>query len=311
MIQIKKTITIICPVYNEEKNIEIFYNNFLGIIELKKEYNFTFLFCDNKSSDSTLDVITKLSRVDNRVSAISYSKNFGVMKSIFSGLNISNSDACAVFDCDLQDPPELLLEFISGWEKGDKIIYGSRKKRSEKFIFKFLRYCQKNIEFFFKDYNTTIESGAWFLDRIVVDEIKKSNFDPYLPGLISRLGFDSKPILYQRQIRNFGHSKFNYKQYIRYGIDGVISGTIRPLKISIFFAILFSTICFLSTIYFFFAKFFLKIVFAEGIAAIIIINLFGFSLLFFVLAIFSEYLGRIYSKDYERDLAIIEKKINL
>jgi hypothetical protein len=186
-----------------------------------------------------------------------------------------------------------------------------RKLRTESKTLHFLRKIQKKLEKLIKGYETNIESGAWFLDKIVVDEIKKYPYDSFLPGLISRLGFKSDYVEYLRNVRKKGTTKFNYKLYFLYGIDGLISGTITPLRISIFFSIFFAILCLASSIYFFLAKFVFKIIFQEGIAAVLIINLLSFSIIFFILGIFGEYLGRIYIRNEDQRLAIIEKKINL
>jgi dolichol-phosphate mannosyltransferase len=307
----KKKITIICPIFNEEKNINDFYDAFNIIFRKLAIYDFRIIFADNKSTDNSLKLIEQISERDKRVSLLGYSKNFGVMKSIYTAISFVEEDACAIFDCDMQDPPELVLEFIDKWVSGNKIVYGKRKSRTESKILYFLRKVQKKLERFIKGYETNIESGAWFLDRAVIDEIKKYPYDSFLPGLISRLGFKSDYVEYTRNIRKKGFTKFNYKLYFLYGIDGLISGTITPLRVSIIFSIIFAILCFISSVYFVLAKFFLKIVFQEGIAAILIINLLSFSIIFFILGIFGEYLGRIYIRNEDQKLAIVEKKINI
>ncbi len=307
----KKKITIICPIFNEENNIIDFYISFIKIFERLPIYDFAIIFADNKSTDGSLKLIEGLCEKDKRISLLAYSKNFGVMKSIYTAISFVETDACAMFDCDMQDPPELILEFINKWMEGNKIVYGKRKLRVESKILYFLRKIQKKLEKFIKGYETNIESGAWFLDKVIINEIKKYPYDSFLPGLISRLGFKSDYVEYSRNIRKKGVSKFNYKLYFSYGIDGLISGTVTPLRISIIFSIIFALLCFFSSIYFLLAKFVLKITFQEGIAAILIINLLSFSIIFFILGIFGEYLGRIYIQKEDQRLAIVEKKINL
>jgi dolichol-phosphate mannosyltransferase len=307
----KKKITIICPVFNEENSINDFYKSFFEIFKKLSIFDFAIIFADNKSTDNSLKIIEDLCEKDKRISLLAYSKNFGVMKSIYTAISYVETDACVIFDCDMQDPPELILEFIDKWVAGNKIVYGKRKLRTESKIFSFFRKCQKKLEKFIKGYETNIESGAWFLDKVAIDQIKKYPYDPFLPGLISRLGFKSNYVEYIRNERKKGLSKFNYKLYFSYGFDGLISGTITPLRISIIFSLIFAILCFVSSIYFVLAKFFLKIVFQEGIAAILIINLLSFAIIFFILGIFGEYLGRIYIRNEDQKLAIVEKKINL
>jgi dolichol-phosphate mannosyltransferase len=307
----KKKITIICPVYNEEENINDYYYSFCRIFEKLSNYDFLIIFADNKSTDSSLKLIEDICTKDKRISLLAYSKNFGAMKSIYTAISFVETDACALFDCDMQDPPQLLFEFVNKWISGNKIIYGKRKLRTESKILSFFRKTQKKLEKIIKGYETNVESGAWFLDKVVTDEIKKYPYDSFLPGLISRVGFDSNYVEYERSIRKKGMTKFNYKLYFLYGIDSLVSGTIMPLRISIIFSILFAFLCFASSIYFIIAKFFLKIIFQEGIVAILTINLLSFSIIFFILGVFGEYLGKIYMRNEDQKLAIVEKKINL
>lgn len=307
-----KTIAIICPVYNEEDNICNFYNKFSEEIkknQLQKKYNFFFIFSDNQSTDNSKKIIRELAKKFSNVGMIFFSRNFGVMKSIFTSIRCleSNVDACLIFDCDLQDPTYLLNEFIIKWEEGNKIVYGVREKRIEKRTLKYLRNIFKKIDLVFRGYKVEIESGAWLLDRVIIEQFKKANFDQYLPGLVSRFGFKSASVKYNRLERKKGKTKFNISDYLSYALDGIFNGSIAPLRISIIFCFVFSLSFFISSCYFLIAKFFLKIKFDEGIAAIAVISLFGFAIIFFVLSIICEYIGKIYQSKFEQNEAIIEE----
>lgn len=305
----KLSITILCPVYNESENVERFVSEFSRVIKsADSRYSFEFLFADNCSTDNTVDRLVKLQHQYTNIRLIKYSRNFGVMKSIFTGILNSNSKACAVFDCDLQDPPELLLEFIKQWESGAKIVYGIRRKRDEGYIIGFLRMRYRQIETYLKGYKITIESGAWFLDERVVQELRATPFEPYLSGLIARLGFKSVGVPYDRRARLHGQSKFGFVKYFSYATDGLVSGTIAPLRIAVFSGVILSLMSFLLGGYFVVAKLFLGIPFATGVAAIIVILLFGFSLTFLFLGVVGEYVGRLYLAKESSQLAIIEEK---
>jgi len=312
----KKKIVVICPIYNEKENINIFFERFLKIFNdkvLDKKYEFHLLFADNNSSDGSIEEIKLLSHKYDFVSYLSYSRNFGVMKSIYTAIrNLpDNIDACAVFDCDLQDPPDLIYQFIESWEKNNKIVYGIRKKRKEKIILNIFRKIFRKIDVYFRGYEITIESGAWFLDKKIINQFKLTSFDQYLPGLISRIGYKKKGIEYERNIRERGKTKFGFINYFSYAVDGIFNGSIAPLRISVIFCILFFFLFFISSIYFVLAKFFLGIEFDEGIAAIAIINLFGFSIIFLILSILCEYVGRIYKPKFDQDDAIIEERFRI
>jgi dolichol-phosphate mannosyltransferase len=307
MISEKPTITILCPVYNESENVNRFIYEFSKVIAtLKGKYSFEFLFADNCSTDDTLDRMIQLQQIHRNIRIIKYSRNFGVMKSIFTGILNSNSNACAIFDCDLQDPPELIIKFIHEWENGAKVVFGSRRKREEGALISFLRKRFREIETFLKGYRVSIESGAWFLDNRVVTELRNIPFEPYLAGLIARLGFKSVAVPYDRLARLHGQSKFGVLRYFSYATDGLVSGTIAPLRISVFCGIIFSLMSFIFGIYFVIAKLFLGVPFATGIAAAIVILLFGFGLNFMLLGVIGEYVGRLYLEKESSQPAIIE-----
>jgi glycosyltransferase involved in cell wall biosynthesis len=306
-----KEITVICPIYNEEKNIKIFFERFLEVFKKINNYKFVILFADNHSTDNSSAIIKNICKRSRRVKYIRYSINNGVMKSIYTAINLVKSDACAVFDCDLQDSPSLLIQFIKNWEKNYKIVFGKRIIRKENIFLSILRSIFKRLNFLSKGYNIEIESGAWFLDKSVIKELKNRKFDPFLPALIDRLSFKKKGIPYKRIGRVSGDSKFNFFSYISYATEGLISGTIKPLKLSVYFSFFFGLFSFLSAIYFILAKFYFKIYFAEGIAAIVIINLTSFALLFLFLSILGEYVGQMYLSDENQKLAVIEQKLNM
>lgn len=302
------SITILCPVFNESENVERFVSEFTGVLQtFDQHYLFEFLFVDNCSTDDTLDRLIRLQRQYPTIKVIKYSRNFGVMKSIFTGIVNSNSRACAVFDCDLQDPPELIIDFIKEWENGAKVVYGVRKKRDEGLAISFLRSRYRQIERYLKGYRVTVESGAWLLDERVVKELQRVPFEPYLAGLIARLGFKSVGVPYNRRARLHGQSKFGLLKYFSYATDGLVSGTIAPLRLSVICGVLFSLMSFILGGYFIVAKMFLGIPFATGVAAVIVILLFGFGLNFLLLGVIGEYVGRLYLEKESSQLAIIEE----
>jgi len=310
------TITIICPVFNEQDNIIHFYDNFSNVINLikkkyPKKYDFKFLFADNSSTDNTESIIKNLCKKDSKVMYMRYSRNFGYMKSIYTAFVSTSSDAATIFDCDLQDPPELLISFIDKWKLGYKTMYGTRISRDESWLMSFLRHRFRSFEYFIKGYKVEIETGVWFLDASVIKELKKLSFEPYLPGLISRLGFLSIGIPYDRRKRRFGKSKANYPHYFSYATDGLISGTILPLRITTIMGLIFALILIILMCYFIYVKLFTDIIFPTGIVALSVILLFAFSINFIFMGILGEYIGRIYMSNETSEIAIIEKKINL
>ena len=117
-----KEITIVCPIFNEEENIELFIKNFNEIFKNHPNYKFSILFADNASTDLSRKILKKICAESKDIKYIRYAKNNGVMKSLFNAIKHVDTDACAVFDCDLQDDPKLLNEFIKNWKLEIKIV---------------------------------------------------------------------------------------------------------------------------------------------------------------------------------------------
>lgn len=303
-----KSVSILCPVYNESENVEEFISEFNScVLPYKDRYQFNYIFVDNNSEDDTCQKIKNLSLRQKNITLIKYSRNFGYMKSIYTGFINSSDDACVIFDCDLQDPPNLLIDFLKHWECGYKVIYGKRVTRVESGLFAFFRRTYRRLENSIKGYQVQLETGSWFLDRQVIAELKKTQFDPYLPGLITRLGFKSIGVAYDRGIRKRGSSKVNYPHYFSYARDGLVSGNIAPLRLASIFGFIFSITSFLLMLYIIVAKVYFGAPFASGVAFTITIILFSFGINFMILGVIGEYLGRIYLERELTQPAIIEE----
>ena len=141
----KKLITIICPFYNELETLPIFYSKIITILENEKNYNFEIIFVDNASNDGSLEKLKDLI-LDNietknniKIKIISFTRNFGYQKSLLAGYKYSSGDASIVIDTDLEDPPELISQFLNKWSEGYDVVYGKRVDREENILIKNLR----------------------------------------------------------------------------------------------------------------------------------------------------------------------------
>lgn len=307
-------IGIVCPVYNEEENIDNFLFAFDRISKkFEKNAKVEFLFVDNASTDNTESILSEIAKKRRDVNYVRYSRNFGVMKSIYTGLLISplHWDGLAVYDCDLQDPPELIEAFIENWLDGNDIVYGKRVKRDEVFLQTFFRKIFKFAERRFHSVPRQIESGAWFASSKVVKQIKTQRyFQQYLPAVIDDLGFKKKAVEYSRKKRIYGETKFNFLSYLSYALDGLIVGSFLPLRMPIFVGFFLSLLSIALGIYFISLKLFSDTVFPEGTVAIIVISLFANAMNFIFLGIIGEYVGRILNNESYKRPAIIDYTIN-
>lgn len=309
----KKMISIVIPVYNEEPNIELCYdalNEFL--ITLNDRYNFEFVFTDNCSTDRTFELLKALCLKDSRVRAFRFSRNFGYQKSILMGYLKAKGDAAIQFDCDLQDPPSMLPVFIDNWERGYKVVYGIRKGRQEGF---FITSLRKAFYRFIDSVSSTKlphDAGDFRLvDRRILQELGKiEDADPYLRGAIAELGFSHIGIEYERASRKFGESKFNFSALLRLAIDGITNHSVVPLRFATYVGLATSFLTFIALVAYVIGKLIFQTEWPEGFATTTALILISLSLNALFLGIIGEYLGRIFVQLKKVPLPIVEVSLN-
>jgi glycosyltransferase involved in cell wall biosynthesis len=305
----KSFISIIVPVLNEEGNIPTCYSTLSKMADKLTNYNFEFIFSDNCSSDKSYQLLEEIAQQDKRLVGYRLSRNFGYQKSIFAALTKATGDAIIVFDCDLQDPPELLPQFIKQWELGAKVVYGIRKKRNEN---RLLEGCRKLfyrvINKLSEDYLPPDAGDFRLIDRCILEQLKQINdYNPYLRGLIASFGFKQVGIPYERQKRTKGKSKFNLSKLIELAVDGIISQSIAPLRFATYIGLIVSLSTFIGICVYTIAHLFFNTQWPAGFATTTILILFSLSLNALFLGIIGEYLARIYHQVRTRPLVIFEK----
>jgi dolichol-phosphate mannosyltransferase len=308
----KKLISIITPVYNEEKTIDKYYSEITATIDnLSDKYDFEIIITDNCSTDSTFEKIRKIAAKDKRVRAYSFSKNFGYQKSIFTGYSKCNGDAAIEIDCDLQDPPSLIGEFLKEWEAGNKIVYGIRIKRRESAFVNFLRKLFYRLISKISDNDLPYDAGDFMLiDRRILNLLKKvTDHNLYLRGIIFSFGFKRKGIHYARDERKEGESKFRAGKMITLALDGIISQSILPLRLASFFGVLVSCLTFIICLTYILVKLYTNVYMPAGFTTIIVAILFSTGMNAIFLGIMGEYMARIYTQQKNNQFIIIEESI--
>ena len=301
-----KIISICIPVFNEEINILNAYNKIIQLFEKKlNNYDYEIIFTDNHSSDRTEEIIMDLCNKDNKVKYIRFRANLEYDKSILEGYKNSTGEAAIVFNCDLQDPPELLEKFIHHWEKGSDVVYGVVSSRKENVIINSFRI----FFYYIMNSNTEIKyplnaHDFRLLDRKVINNLKDTNnLFPYVRGLTYSLAKNPQGIEYDRKKRNEGKSKFGFYKNFTYAINAFIEETFLFTKI-FRRATLFLLIFFL---------FFSIINILKTFTLLSFYNHVIVGLLIFVctfLTIICEYCTRIYFQLKKTQRIIYEKKIN-
>lgn len=305
----KKLITILVPAYNEQEVLHMLYERLKKIIDSNAKYDFEILLINDGSKDKTLSIMEDLRKKDNRICYLNLSRNFGKETAMIAGLDFSKGNAVIIIDADLQDPPELIPEMLKYWEQGYDDVYAKRKTRSgetwfKKFTSKMYYKTLQNV--------TKIEiqkdTGDFrLLDRRCVDALKSiRESQRYTKGLFSWIGFNKKEILYDRDPRAAGSTKWNYKKLIDLSIDGITSFTTAPLRWSAILGLIISGIGFIYMIYII-IKTILLGVDVPGYASTMVVILFLGGIQLIVLGVIGEYLGRAFYETKGRPLYFVDK----
>lgn len=307
-----KTISILIPAYNEEAVLDKLFARLANLANDNKNYDFEFLFINDGSKDKTLQIIKDYAETDSRVSYINLSRNFGKEIGMIAGFDYVTGDATVVIDADLQDPPELIPEMIKLWEEGYDDVYAKRKSREGESWFK---------KFTSKMYYKTLQrvthvpiqedTGDFrLLDRRVVEAIKQfRDTQRNAKAIFSWVGFHKKEILYDRDERVAGETKWSYPKLINLAIDGITSFTTAPLRISTYIGALVAVIAFIYLIYIVLRTIFFGIDLA-GYPSTIAIILFLGGVQLLSLGIIGEYVGRIFNETKQRPLYLVEEYHN-
>jgi dolichol-phosphate mannosyltransferase len=306
----KKLVSIIVPVLNEEGNIERLYQAVTRVmIDLEINYDYEMIFTDNHSSDATFAKVEQLAAQDPRVSGFRFSKNFGFQRSILTGYMMASGDAVIQIDADLQDPPELIPEFIDKWEEGYDVVYGVRHSRQEGWLIALIRRAFYKIIDLLSDDDLPRDAGDFRLvSRRIVDLIKQvDDYHPYLRGLIASLGFEQVGIPYDRARRTSGETKFSVPRLIGLAVDGILVHSVIPLRIATFVGLTMSLVMMLGMIGYALSRLIFGHDWPAGFATTTVLLLLGITLNGLFLGIIGEYLGRLYQQAKKRPITIIEK----
>jgi glycosyltransferase involved in cell wall biosynthesis len=310
----KQLISVVVPVLNEEKNIERCYAALLPIFKaLSSRYDCELIFTDNHSGDRTFELAADLAAQDRRVRVFRFSRNFGFQQSILTGYQKARGDAVVQIDCDLQDPPALILEFVKKWEEGYQVVYGIRRRRKEGFLITACRSLFYAVVDALSEYPLPKQAGDFrLIGRPIVDQlVLLEEPDLYIRGVIAGLGFNQTGIPYDREKRKQGESKFNFRKLAALGVDGILSTSIIPLRVATFIGLAVSAAAMLGAAYFFAsALIFGRRSWPSGWATVTIGLLFSLGLNSLFMGILGEYLGRTYKQTKKRPITIIEQAID-
>ena len=305
----KKLVTILVPAYNEQEVLNLLYDRLEKLMNENTNYDFEVLLVNDGSKDKTFEIMQELRKKDKRFCYLNLSRNFGKETAMIAGLDYCKGDAVVIIDADLQDPPELIPEMIKYWEEGYDDVYAKRKSREgETWLKKFTSKMYYRVLQGFTRIEIQKDTGDFrLLDRRCVEALKSMRENQrYTKGLFSIIGYNKKEILYDRDPRAAGQTKWNYGKLIDLSIDGITSFTTSPLRWAALIGCGVSVIGFIYMIYII-IKTIVTGIDVPGYASLMVVILFlgGIQLIF--LGIIGEYLGRTFNESKHRPLYFIER----
>lgn len=304
-----KKISILIPAYNEQEVLQHLYERLVKLAGETTGYDFEFLFVNDGSRDQTLEIIKSYAAKDSRIAYVNLSRNFGKETAMIAGLDHVTGDATVIIDADLQDPPELIPKMIKYWEEGYDDVYARRKSRAGESWFK-----KVTSETYYKilQKSTTIpiqqDTGDFrLLSRRCVEALRQfRESQRNSKGMFSWIGYRKKEILYDRDPRAAGETKWNYSKLTNLAIDGITSFTTAPLRISSIIGMIVSLAAFIYILYLVIRTIFFGTDLA-GYPSMMAVILFLGGVQLLSLGVMGEYIGRIFNETKNRPLYFVEE----
>jgi glycosyltransferase involved in cell wall biosynthesis len=305
----KKLISILIPAYNEEEVLDMLYERLDALAKGNDKYDFEFLFVNDGSRDGTLAILKAYAEQDTRISYINLSRNFGKEIAMIAGFDHVKGDAMVIIDADLQDPPELIPDMIRYWEDGYDDVYAKRRSREGE---TWLKKKTSTWYYHLLQRSTRIpiqrDTGDFrLLDRRAIEALKQfRESERYTKGMFSWIGFKKKEVLYDRDPRAAGTTKWNYGKLINLAIDGITSFTTAPLRISTFIGGTVSIVAFIYILYLLIRPLF-GVPTGGGYSSLMAAILFLGGVQLLSLGVIGEYIGRIFNEAKRRPLYFVEE----
>lgn len=308
-----KHITVVTPCYNEEDNVEEVYRQTRAIFADIEGVTYEHLFIDNFSSDRTPELLRAMAAADPTVKVILNARNFGHIRSPYHGLLQARGDAAILLVSDLQDPPELMKDFVGQWLKGAKLVVGVKPSADESgLMFAIRRMYYRTVTRIADVKLVQNFTGFGLYDRKVLEQLRKIDDPyPYLRGLISEVGFEPVQIPYNQPRRKRGITKNNFYTLYDIAMLGITSHSRVPLRIATMAGFVLSGVSLVISLIYLVLKLVFWKEFSAGTAPILIGMFFFASVQLFFIGLLGEYVGAILTHVMKRPLVVERERINM
>src|SRR5271155_489478 len=304
-------LSVVVPCHNEEEVLRETNRRLFSALD-KIPMQLEIIYVDDGSTDSTVEVLRDLQTGDPRIRVIRFSRNFGHQMAITAGIEHASGDAVVIIDADLQDPPEVILDFLDKWMDGYDVVYGLRTEREGESVFKlwtakyFYRFIGK-----LSDTEIPLDAGDFrLMDRSVVDALlAMPERDRFVRGMVSWLGFSQTAIPYRREARAAGVTKFSLFKMMRFATDGVVSFSTLPLRLASWVGFAASGIAILGILITVIERLLGVEGLVKGWASLLVAILFLGGVQLICMGIIGEYVGRIYGEAKRRPLYVVRERM--
>jgi glycosyltransferase involved in cell wall biosynthesis len=307
----RKLISIVTPCYNEEANIDELYQRIIGVMS-RLDYDYEHIFIDNCSTDGSIAKLRELAAQDKRVKLILNARNFGHIRSPYHALLQAKGDACVLIASDLQDPPEMIEEFVHKWEQGFKTVLAVKPESEESRMMFLLR--RSYYQFITRISEVPLvqnATGAGLFDRVVLDILKKIDDPyPYFRGLLCEIGFPIATVPFKQPRRQRGITKNNFYTLYDIAMLGITNHSKVPLRLMVMGGGLLAGLSLLTAFGFLVAKLVFWNSFQVGIAPMLISLFFFSSVQILFLGMLGEYLGSVHTQMRNMPLVVESERVN-
>jgi glycosyltransferase involved in cell wall biosynthesis len=301
-------LSVVVPCYNEEDSIDACHGRLTNVLAGMGE-SYEIVYVDDGSKDRTAEHLERLHRADPRVVVVRLSRNFGHQIAVTAGMAAALGEAAVIIDADLQDPPELIPEFVAMWRKGYQVVYGVRGDRSGESRFKLL-----TAKMFYRvinrlsDVEIPLDTGDFrLIDRKVIDAFAQMpERHRLLRAMSSWIGFTQIGLVYQRAPRFAGTTKYPLGKMLGLAVDGIVSFSVVPLRVVTFLGFVSALLAFFGIVYSVVVRLFTHS-WVRGWAMSFIGMLFIGGVQMLCLGILGEYIGRIYTESKQRPLFLVRE----
>jgi len=303
-------LSVVLPCFDEQENLEPLYDRLAPALEQVTQGRFEVVIVDDGSTDRSPAMLDALNARDARFKILHFSRNFGHQAALSAGLDAASGDAVVLMDCDLQDPPEVIQDFVARWREGFEVVYGVRRKRKEGLLKRIAYSTFYRSMRAVAQIDVPLDAGDFCLmDRVVVDTLKRlPESNRFLRGLRSWVGFRHVGVEYERQGRHAGEPKYTALKLLQLAVSGYVGFSSAPLRLASLLGVAAAAVGFGIAVWAV-GSTILDIPAPRGWASTIAVILFLGGVQLVVLGVVGEYLGRVFDEVRARPTYIVRSRV--